>query len=105
MPPLLHADGGQYLIKALNTIVHNQSTQTELTNKWVEQVLDYVMPHQNTKIKHHASDMQLLVHRDSSYLNDHNTRSSYGGYFFLRWYQPENAPLRLNGCLLVAVDY
>ena len=77
---------------------------TELTSRWVEEVLDYVATHHDAKIKYHASDMQLvLVHKDSSYLNDHKAQSNCDWCFILGWYQPDNAPLQLNVCLLVAV--
>ena len=93
------------LLRALSTIARIQSAPTELTRKWVDQVqvLDYVATYQNAKIIYHASDMWLLIHINASYLNDHNAKSDNGNICFLGWYQPDNAPLRLNVCLLPAV--
>ena len=48
--------------------------------------------------------MILKQHSDASYNNDEKARSSHGGYAWLGWKQPENAPLRLNGAVSVDVN-
>ena len=87
------------LLKALNTIARKQSAPTELTNKWANQILDYCATNPDAKIQYQASDMQLKIHSDASYLNEPNARSSFAGYHFLGWNQKEGEPLKLNGCL------
>ena len=87
------------LLKALNTIARKQSAPTELTNKWANQILDYCATNPDAKIQYQASNMQLKIHSDASYLNEPNARSSFAGYHFLGWNQKEGEPLKLNGCL------
>ncbi len=42
----------------------------------------YAATHQNTTVKYYASNMVLKLASDSSYLNELDTESNYGGYFF-----------------------
>ena len=87
------------LLKALNTIARKQSAPTELTNKWANQILDYCATNPDAKIQYQASNMQLKINSNTSYLNKPNARSSSAGYHFLGWNQKEGEPLKLNGCL------
>ncbi len=62
--------------------------------------------HDNTSkcnVKCFASDMQLTIASDASYLNELNAKSNYGGCFFLGWNQHNDEPLCLNGCLPTTV--
>ena len=68
-------------------------------NKWANQILDYCATNPDAKIQYQASNMQLKIHSDASYLNEPNARSSFAGYHFLGWNQKEGEPLKLNGCL------
>ena len=56
-------------------------TRCELANKWAKQVLEYAAKHQNATILYRASDMRPKIHSDSSYLNDDDAKSNYGGSF------------------------
>ena len=87
------------MLKALNTITRKQSATTELTEQWADHILDYCATNPTATVTFKASDMQLKVYSDASYLNEPNTRSSFVGYSFLGWNQADNEPMRLNGCL------
>ena len=89
--------------KALNTIAQKQSAPMELIEQWANHVLDDCATHPATSVTFKASNMQLKVYSDASYLNEPNARSSYTGYTFLGWNQPDNKPMRLNGCLEATV--
>ena len=91
------------LSKALNSVSRKQSAPAELTEEWSNRILDYVATHPDAEVLHKASDMILKVHSDASHLNEDQAISSHGGFFFLGWKQPDNHPLRLNGCILAAV--
>ena len=92
------------MLKALNTIARKQSTATELTELWTHQILDYCATNPTATVTFKASNMQLKVYRDASYLNKPNARSSFAGYSFLGWNQPDNKPTKLNGCLEATVS-
>ena len=91
------------MLKALNTIARKQSAPTELTEQWTDQILDYCATHSTATVTFKASDMQLKVYSDASYLNKPKARSSFAGYFFLGWNQPDNKPMKLNECLEATV--
>ena len=92
------------MLKALKKIDRKQDKPTMLTKKWTQQLLDYAATYPNTSIRYYKSDMILKQYSDSSYNNEENARSSYGGYFFLGWNQPDNEQVRLNGALLAEVN-
>ena len=56
---------------------------TEATAQAVTQLLNYCATHPDAIVRHHASDMQLHVHSDASYLSESQARSRTGGTFFL----------------------
>ena len=62
-------------------------------------LLYYCAANPDATIQYQASNMQLKIHSDASYLNEPNTRSSFAGHYFLDWNQKEDEPLKLNGCL------
>ena len=64
----------------------------ELTNTWGKQVLNYVITHQNVKIKYHLGDMWLIIHSDASYINEENARSNYGENVFSAGTNPTMHP-------------
>ena len=74
------------------------------TKKWTQQLLDYAATYPNTSIRYYKSNIILKQYSNSSYNNEENAQSSYGGYFFLGWNQPANEPLKLNGALLAEVN-
>ena len=91
------------MLKVLNTIARKQSAPTELTEQWADQILDYRATHPTATVTFKASDMQLNVYSDASYLNKPNARSPFAGCSFLGWNQTENKPMKLNGCLEATV--
>ena len=46
-------------------------------------LLNYLYTHPNTKIRYHASDMQLYIDSDAAYLVAPNAKSRIAGYFYL----------------------
>ena len=71
---------------------------------WAKQLLDHAATYPDAAIWYYASGMILKQHSDASYNNDEKAHSSYGGYAWLGWKQPDNALLRLNGAILVDVN-
>ena len=68
---------------ALSAIAAQQSKATEKTMEATKQLLDYCATHPDAIIRYLASDMQLIVHSDSSYLNEPDARSRAGGHYYL----------------------
>jgi len=68
---------------ALSSIASQQSKATEQTAAATNQLLDYCATHPDAVTRYHASDMQLRIHSDSSYLNEPEARSRVGGHFYL----------------------
>jgi hypothetical protein len=55
---------------------------TEKTQAATNQLLDYLVTHPDTTIRHHASSMILHIHSDASYLSVSHAHSRLGGLFF-----------------------
>ena len=51
--------------------------------KAAEHLLNYAATHPDAAIRYHASDMQLHIHSDASYLSEPEARSRAGGFYFL----------------------
>ena len=51
------------------------------------------------------NNMQLVVHINVSYLNDHITKSNYGRYFVLVWNQHNHASVGLSVCLVTVLGF
>ena len=81
------------MLKGLNTISKKQAKPTELTKAWTDHLLDYCATHPHAVVRYWKSDMVLKIHSDTSFLNEDNARSSYGGYFFLGWHQKDSEDL------------
>ena len=91
------------LAVTLSDLASEQSRATELTLKDVHQLLDYCATHPDAKLRYHASNMQLGIHSDASYLNAPKGRSRVGGYFYLG--DPSNgAILTPTGILKLVVS-
>ena len=73
--------------KALNTIERKQTSSTQTTEKWANQLLDYLASHPDAKIRYWQSDMQLIIHSGTSFLTEWDEKSNFDGYFYLRWNQ------------------
>jgi hypothetical protein len=71
------------LIMPLGTIASRLSTATATTMDAVRHLLDYCSTKPDAAIRYYASDMQLKIHSDASYLSEPCTKSRIGGYFFL----------------------
>ena len=71
------------MLVALGTIASAQAKGTEQTADAVTQLLNYAATHPDAIVRYHASDMQLHVHSDASYLSESKARSRAGGTFFL----------------------
>jgi hypothetical protein len=49
----------------------------------VSHLLDYCRTHPESSIRYYASDMQLKIHSDASYLSEPKAKLRIGGYFYL----------------------
>jgi hypothetical protein len=67
----------------LSTIASTQAEPTKDTMAQCKQFLDYAATHQDAIITYRRSDMVLIVHSDTSYLNKPKACSRAGGHFFL----------------------
>jgi len=82
----------------LSSIAAEQANPTDDTVKRTKQLLDYVATHPDAILRYRASDMQLAIDSDASYLNAPKARSRIGGHHYLT-----NAPPRAdikNGAIL-----
>jgi hypothetical protein len=71
------------LLVPLSTLASQLSTATTTTIKAVAHLLDYCSTHPEATIRYYASDMQLKIHSDASYLSEPKAKSRIGVYFFL----------------------
>jgi hypothetical protein len=66
----------------------------------VSHLLDYCSTKPDAAIRYYASDMQLKIHSDASYLSEPRAKSRIGGYFFLGNSKHSQCPSLSNGPLL-----
>jgi hypothetical protein len=71
------------LIMPLSTNASHLSTATAATIDADSHLLDYCSTKPHVNIRYYASDMQMKIHSDASYLSEPNTKSRIGSYFFL----------------------
>jgi hypothetical protein len=71
------------LLVPLSALASQLSTATTTTIKAVSHLLDYCSTHPESIIRYFASDMQLKIHSDVSYLSEPKAKSRIGGYFYL----------------------
>ena len=64
-------------------IVTQQTKETQLTIKNLNQLLDYCHTFPNSTIRYTKSDIILKVHSDEEYLNVVGYKSRVGGYFYM----------------------
>ena len=88
------------LLVPLSTLASQLSTATTATLDDVSHLLDYCSTHPEATIRYHASDMQLKIHSDASYLSEPKAKSRIGGYFYLGNKTNSSAPPLTNGPLL-----
>jgi hypothetical protein len=84
----------------ISTIASRLSTATTTTMAAVSHLLDYCSTKHNATIRYYASDMQLKIHSDASYLSEPNAKSRIGGYFFLGNSKHSQVTSLSNGPLL-----
>jgi hypothetical protein len=88
------------LIMPLSTIFSHLSTATTTTMAAVSHLLDDCSTKPDAAIRYYASDMQLEIHSDASYLSEPCTKLSIGSYFFLGNSKHSQCPSLSNGPLL-----
>jgi hypothetical protein len=71
------------LLLPLSTLASQLSTATSPTIDAVSHLLDYGITHPEASLRYYASDMQLKIHSDASYLSESKDKSRIGGYFYL----------------------
>ena len=72
------------MLSTISSIATNMTTATKKDLDFrMNQFLDYAATHPDTRIRFIASEMQLWIHSDASYLSEPKARSRAGGYFFL----------------------
>jgi hypothetical protein len=71
------------LLVPLSTMASQLSTATSTTINAVSHFVDYVSTHPDASIRYYASDMQLKIHSDASYLSEPKAKSRIGGYLYL----------------------
>jgi hypothetical protein len=88
------------LIMPLSTIASRLSTATATTMDTVSHLLDYCSTKPDAAICYYASNMQLKIHSDASYLSEPHPKVRIGGYFFLGNSKHARCPSISNGPLL-----
>ena len=71
------------MLVVLSAIALEQSKATEQTNAAADHLLDYCATNPDATMHYVASDMQLKIHSNASYLNESKACSRVGGHFFL----------------------
>jgi hypothetical protein len=71
------------LLVPLSAMASQLSTATATAIKAVSHLLYYCSTHPESTIRYFASDMQLKIHSDASYLSEPKVKSRIGGYFYL----------------------
>ena len=89
------------ILPALSTIASSQAAATEQTLARCTQLLDYCASNPDAKVQYRASDMILNIHSDASCLSAPRARSQVAGYYFLGSVPTDDAPIKLNGAILV----
>jgi hypothetical protein len=71
------------LIVPVSALASQLSTATVAKINDVSHLLDYCSTHPESTIRYFASDMQLEIHSDASYLSETKAKSRIGGYFYV----------------------
>jgi hypothetical protein len=87
------------MLMTISTIAAQQSKATQLTIRATNRLLNYCHTHPNAIIEYRASDMQLKIHSDASYLAEPKGRSRGGGHYYLGD-KPSTTPEAAKGPLL-----
>eukprot|EP00804_Cyclotella_cryptica_P023660 CCRYP_017686-RA/>CCRYP_017686-RA protein AED:0.36 eAED:0.36 QI:0/0/0/1/0/0/2/0/366 len=89
------------ILPALSTIAISQAAAMEHTLARCTQLLDYCASNPDATVQYRASDMILNIHSDASYLSAPRARSQVAAYYFLGSVPTDDAPIKLNGAILV----
>jgi hypothetical protein len=88
------------LIMPINVLAYEQSNATDVTADKVIKLLNYCNTHPETKIRYHASDMILHIHRNAYYLSENEAKSRAGGFFYMGSNTTTDKKLT-NGAILI----
>eukprot|EP00957_Ditylum_brightwellii_P196607 14979868-Ditylum_brightwellii.AAC.1 len=89
------------LLVALNMIGIQQASATEVTNKAVAMLLEYVATYPNDRILYRASDMVLAAHADAGFHNETKGCSRARAHIFLAKNDPYS---HWNGAILTVAQ-
>eukprot|EP00804_Cyclotella_cryptica_P004967 CCRYP_014094-RA/>CCRYP_014094-RA protein AED:0.12 eAED:0.01 QI:0/0/0/1/1/1/2/0/1245 len=89
------------LLPGLSAIASEQPQATTLTMDRCRQMLEYCASNPDAKVRFRTSDMILNIHSDASYLSATRAPSQVAGYYFLGSIPTDDAPIKLNGAILV----
>jgi hypothetical protein len=71
------------LILPVNVLSSEHTQATTTTADKVIKLLNYYATHPESKLRYHASNMILNIHRDPSYLSEREAKSRAGGLFYM----------------------
>ena len=91
------------LIATLNELASAKYKGTQATMKATKNLMYYCYTHSDAKVRYFASQMQLHIHSDASYLSASKARSRVGGHFFLSEKFNPTSQTKYNGAILVVV--
>ena len=89
------------ILTMVNDLASQQSKATEDTERRVNKLLNYVATYPNASITYKKSKMELVVHRDASYLTAPGARSRAGGYFYFSEHNAKNTHHPFNSPIYV----
>ena len=95
---------GGTLMATLNELASAQSKGTQATMQATKKLMDYCHTHSDAKIRYCASQMQLHIHSDTSYLSASKARRRVGGHFFLSENFNPTSQTKHNGAILVVAS-
>ena len=91
------------LVTTLNELASAQSKGTQATMQATKNLMDYCHTHSDTAIRYCASQMQLHIHSNASYLLASKARSRVGGHFFLSdKFNPTSQTKHIRAILVVS---
>jgi hypothetical protein len=84
----------------VNVLTSEQKKATVTTSDKLILLLNYCTAHPEAKLRYHASDMILNIHRDASSLSEIEANSIEGGLFYMGSNKDRNTRLT-NGAILI----
>jgi hypothetical protein len=87
------------MLTAVNKIGSTQANPTQAVLHETMHLLHYAATWPDAVIVYHASEMQLAMHSDASYLSETKARSRAGGIHFLTDRNKLNNPRAINGAI------